>query len=192
MYRNARPLDLARSRPFKHGWQPKFCVKLMLLMRLTHPTACLAGFIIRFADKDSELHRLGCRIAKKVFERYVDGAFLDDMHTVSCYIRLLEYCEEASAKEVLDRSRHKAKLCEQVRHSITQTVSKWENGLYLQAVTVFNSCDSVFYAENKDIAEYECEYMMKSQLDDGSRNIPWSWSDYPAEWGISKNWWDVK
>lgn len=28
-----------------------------------------------------------------------------------------------------------------------------------------------------------------TQLDDGSWNITWSWSEYPEEWAISKNWW---
>jgi len=27
------------------------------------------------------------------------------------------------------------------------------------------------------------------QNEDGSWPIPWSWTDYPEEWAISKNWW---
>jgi len=53
----------------------------------------------------------------------------------------------------------------------------------------FNDCDSIFYADNKDIADYECEYIIKSQLEGGSWNIPWGWNGYPEEWAISKNWW---
>jgi GNAT superfamily N-acetyltransferase len=53
-----------------------------------NPTACLAGFIIRFADKDSELYQLGCRIAKEACESYFAGDLLDNMHTVTCYVRL--------------------------------------------------------------------------------------------------------
>ncbi len=53
----------------------------------------------------------------------------------------------------------------------------------------FNSKDSIFYSENKEIAEYECNYIIKTQLEDGSWNIPWGWSEYPNEWAISKNWW---
>ncbi|WMJ86307.1 hypothetical protein [Anaerocolumna sp. MB42-C2] len=30
---------------------------------------------------------------------------------------------------------------------------------------------------------------MKTQLPDGSWNIPWGWNDYLNEWSISKNWW---
>lgn len=48
---------------------------------------------------------------------------------------------------------------------------------------------SIFYTDNKDITEYECEYIVKTQLDDGSWNILWEWSDYPNQWAISKNWW---
>jgi hypothetical protein len=39
------------------------------------------------------------------------------------------------------------------------------------------------------MADYECEFIIKSQLEDGSWSIPWSWNNYPDEWAISKNWW---
>lgn len=39
-----------------------------------------------------------------------------------------------------------------------------------------------------EIAELECEYIVKSQLEDGSWNIPRGWKGYPKEWAISKNW----
>ena len=42
-----------------------------------------------------------------------------------------------------------------------------------------------------EIAEYECKYIIKSQLEDGSWGIPWGWSDHPEEWTIAKKWWKV-
>ena len=48
---------------------------------------------------------------------------------------------------------------------------------------------SEYYAANKEMAEYECEFIIKTQLEDGSWDIPWQWEDYPDEWAISKNWW---
>lgn len=32
-----------------------------------NPTACFAGFIIKFADKENDLYKLGCRIGKRSF-----------------------------------------------------------------------------------------------------------------------------
>ncbi len=154
-----------------------------------NPTACLAGFIIRFSDKDSELFRLGCRIAKEASNSYMAQYLLDDMHTAACFVRLTQYCKEAGATDVIDIVTLEEKLRKQVKHSITQNTAEWESGYICKPSQFFGSHDSIFFNDNKEIAEYECEYIVKSQLDDGSWGIPWNWADYPEEWAISKNWW---
>ena len=154
-----------------------------------NPTACLAGFIIRFADKNSDLYKLGCRIAKEAFEQFIITEKQNDMHTIACYIRLMEYIEEAGDTDIIDLLALKAKLLAHVKGCITQDTAAWETSYICKPSQFFKDKDSIFYAENKDIAEYECEYIVISQLEDGSWNIPWSWSDYAQEWPISKNWW---
>lgn len=154
-----------------------------------NPTACLAGFIIRFADKDSELYRLGCRIAKEAFDAYMAQNLLDDMHTAACYIRLMQYCEEAGAN-IIDIRALGAKLHEQIQHNITSNTTEWETGYVCKPSQFFASRDSIFYAANKEIVDYECEHIIRSQLEDGSWHIPWGWNDYPEEWAVSKNWWE--
>lgn len=154
-----------------------------------NPTACLAGFIIRFADKDSDLYKLGCRIAKEAYDADANQGLSDDMHAVLLYIRLMQYCEKAGVTEVIDLSALKERLWEQVRHSITQNTAEWETSYICKPSQFFNTNDSVFYADNKDIADYECEFIIKTQLEDGSWAIPWGWAAYPEEWVISKNWW---
>lgn len=154
-----------------------------------NPTACLSGFTIRFAGKGSALYKLGCRIAKEAYDAYFGQDLLGDMHTAGCYIRLWQYCEEAGVHEIIDLPALKEKLLLQVKSSITQNTAEWEKGYICKPSQFFNSQDSIFYADNKDIADYECEYIVKTQLEDGSWNIPWSWSDYPEQWAVSKNWW---
>lgn len=154
-----------------------------------NPTACLAGFIIRFADKESELYSLGCRITKEAYESYLARNLLNDMHTAACYMRLWQYCEDAGETNIIDLFTIKERLREQVIHSITRNLSEWKTGYICKPSQFFNNCNSIFYADNKEIAQYECEYIIESQLADGSWNIPWSWNSYPEEWAISKNWW---
>lgn len=154
-----------------------------------NPTSCFAGFIIRYADQDSDLYQLGCRIAKEAYEDYFSGELLNDMHTVSCYIRLMQYCEEAGATGIIDLSALKDRLKLQVKSSITHDISEWETGYICKPSQFFNTTDSVFYCDNKEIADYECEFIIISQLADGSWNIPWGWNEYPDEWAISRNWW---
>ena len=154
-----------------------------------NPTACLAGFIIRFAEKGGELYNLGCRIAKEAYDSYMDGDLLGDMHTAGCFIRLMQYCEESGTYDIFDIIALKEKLQRQVKHSITANIAERETGYICRPSQFFNSRDSIFYADNKEIADYECEYITKSQQIDGSWSIPWGWNEYPEEWAVSKNWW---
>jgi len=154
-----------------------------------NPTACLAGFIIRFAGKNSDWYRLGCRITKEAYEAYFGQDLLGDMHTAGCYVRLWQYCAEAGIVDIINLSALKERLLEQVRHGITKNTVEWETGYICKPSQFLNNSNSIFYADNKDIADYECEFIIKSQLEDGSWNIPWGWNGYPDEWAISKNWW---
>jgi hypothetical protein len=83
----------------------------------------------------------------------------------------------------------KEKLIKQLNNSITQNTVEWETSYICKPSQFFDSSDSVFYAGNKGISEYECDYIERTQLADGSWNIPWGWSKYPEEWAISKNRW---
>lgn len=154
-----------------------------------NPSACLAGFIIRFADESSELYALGSRIATEAFDAYANQGLLNDAHTASCYVRLLEYCKEAKKTDLFDVSGLEAKLQEQVQSSITQNTDEWETSYICKPSQFFNSKSSIFYADNKVIADFECEFIVKTQLEDGSWNIPWSWAEYSEQWAIAKNWW---
>lgn len=153
-----------------------------------NPTASLAGFIVRFAPTGSELYKLGVRIVQEAFESYMNSSFLEDMHTVTCFLNLLHYLEKADSK-LVDITTFRDKLKAQVKYSITKDKILWEKSYICKPSQFFNRKDSIFYIDNKDIVEYECDYIIKTQLDDGSWNIPWSWKNYPEEWAISKNWW---
>lgn len=154
-----------------------------------NPTACLAGFILRFAEKDSLLYQLGRRIVKEAFEQLMSDESQYVMHTVHCYVRLLEYLEKSNTTDLIDLVVLKNKLMDLVKSCITQDINEWETSYICKPSLFFNTKNNIYYHENKEIADYECEFIMKTQLDDGSWNITWGWSQYPDEWAISKNWW---
>lgn len=153
-----------------------------------NPTACLASFILRFADKESALYNLAQNIATQAFEHLINTPDYPDMHTAGCYIRMLEYCK-ASKSEIFDTDTLENKLRQIVSESITKDTSEWETGYICKPSQFMNGNSSIFYADNKELADFECNFILSTQLDDGSWKIPWSWSDYPNEWAISKNWW---
>ena len=154
-----------------------------------NPTACLAGFIIRSSGQNSELYALGCRIAQEAVEAYRAYGLLDNMHTDSCYIRLQQYLEEAQASDIVDLDALWARLIEQVAYSITKDTSRWGSAYVCKPSQFFNTPESIFYPRNKEFADFECEFIAQTQLEDGSWNITWQWGAYPEEWAIAKNWW---
>jgi len=154
-----------------------------------NPTACLAGFIIKYADKNSNIYSLGCRLAKEAVNTYMSQGFLSNMATVSCYIRLMQYVEEAGIIDIFDVNALKAKLIKQVENCIERNTDKWETSYVCKPSQFINSKESIFYLSNKEISDFGCDFIIKTQHDDGSWNITWSWDNYPQEWAISKNWW---
>jgi hypothetical protein len=154
-----------------------------------NPTACLAGFALTYSDKDSNLYATSVRIVKEAIDAYTSEEGVADMHTTHCYIRLMEYIETSGTTKIFDFSKLIDKLKEQVKKSITQNIDEWESGYISKPSQFMDNNRSRFYTDNQIIAEYECEHIMKTRLDDGTWNIPWSWSLNPEEWAISKNWW---
>lgn len=154
-----------------------------------NPTACLAGFALAYADKGGTLWEKSARIAKNAVDACLKFDLLNDMHTVLCYIRLMEYCELAKITNVIDIEALKVKLIKQVKYCLTKNTDEWNKGYICKPSQFINSRNSIFYKENKKLAEYECEFIRKTQQDDGSWEIPWNWNNYPEQWAISKNWW---
>lgn len=150
-------------------------------------TAQIAGFIIRYADRSSDIFNLGVRIANEAVEALLSEG-IADMHTCACYVRMAELIEKAGAADLIPYSRLKEKLHESVNQLIVKDKEEW-GGYICKPSRFIESRESEYYAENKEMAEYECEFSIKTQLDDGSWDIPWQWEDYPDEWAISKNWW---
>ena len=153
-----------------------------------NPTACLAGFLIRFAAQDSVGFALGCRIAQESYAQLM-RAEQNDMHTLACYIRLYEYCKEAGVADVIDLAAMEQRLITQVKNCITQDLAEWESSYICKPSQFFNTPDSVFYQDNCELAAYECTYIARKQMDDGTWDIPWDWGAYPEEWAIAKSWW---
>lgn len=150
-------------------------------------TAQMAGFLIRYAEPESELFRLGVRIANEATEALLEED-VTDKHTCACYVRMMEYAEKAGATALIPYAALKDRLHESVNRLIDRDTTQW-GGYVCRPSTFFSSKSSEYYADNREIAEYECDYIKGTQLEDGSWSIPWQWEAYPDEWAISKNWW---
>lgn len=150
-------------------------------------TAQIAGFMIQYGKAGSAPYNLGVRIANEAVEA-LDPLEIMDMHTCACYIHMLEHVVKAGAEEQVPCQILKERLHTAVNRLITSDKSEW-GGYVCKPSQFLKSRDSVFYPENKEIAEYECEYIADTQLSDGSWEIPWGWDGFPDAWAVSKNWW---
>lgn len=153
-----------------------------------NPTAALAGFIIRYADKDSALYKSGCEIAAEAVEYFKKNVPFGESHITNCYIRLYEYLSEAGA-DFIGLSELKSLLITQVNYNICRDTAKWETEYVARPCDFFNSRESIFYPDNRDAAEYQCEFFVKAQQPDGGYPVTWKWwTDY-KEFEIAAMWW---
>jgi hypothetical protein len=154
-----------------------------------NPTACLIGFILKFEDKNSKLFELACVLAKEAYSYFKLHFPMESMHTVSCFVELYEYIKESSMNDLLDIEEFSTLLHEQIQHVITYDTSKWAVDYVCKPSLFIGTKTSDFYMDNKEICDYECEFILNTQESDGTWGITWSWTDYPEQWNISKNWW---
>ena len=154
-----------------------------------NPTASLIGFILKFTERGSEFYKRGVILAKEAYAHFKSHQPLEQMHTIACYVDLYEYLKESSIYDVLDMQEFKALLSEQIQYLIASDTSKWAIDYACKPSLFVRSKNSDFYLDNKEICDYECEFISTTQESDGTWSITWSWADYPEQWHISKNWW---
>lgn len=154
-----------------------------------NPTASLAGFLLHVAPRESAAHQLGLRICREAIDAFLNGGMLEAMHTTACYVQLLDHIKDAGVPQGVRFAEFEEKLRGQVLYNITADTSAWPTAYICKPSLFFSSPASVFYADNREVAAYECTFIRQTQLEDGSWDINWSWAAYPEEWAVSKNWW---
>ncbi len=153
-----------------------------------NPTACLAGFIIKFANPNTNLYQKACTIVKEAYSYFLERVPYEDMHITPCFIRLFEYLSEAKV-DLLNMEEFKGKLKKQVQENICKDTEKWGKKYVALPSTFIESKESIFYTDNAGLVEQECQLIEDMQLADGSFPIPWQWGTDYKEFAISVNWW---
>lgn len=153
-----------------------------------NPTASLAGFLIKFANRESKLYAKGVEIAKEAFAFLKTNAPFDEQHITTCFINLYNDCLFANAK-FLDMDSFEAILMRQVNCCINRNCETWFTEYHTKPSDFILSKDSIFYSGNEELVRRECELLIENQQQDGGFPITWSWwTEYP-EFHISANWW---
>lgn len=153
-----------------------------------NPTAYLAGFILRFAHKDSNLYKKAETIALQAYDWFRSHVPFGDNHVTGCFIGLYEYLSDAGIK-LVDMEEFKSKLIQEVNANICQDTEKWKTEYVCTPSTFIHTKDSMFYKDNEELTEKECEMITYTQLPDGSFTVPWQWYNEYKEFPLAENWW---
>lgn len=154
-----------------------------------NPTANLVGFIIKFADKNSELFHKACEIAKQAANSLFDRSRVDDGHLLLCFLRLYQCCLETNTISLFDMDKYSKFLYKFVSQRITTTDIDWCcDGVAFEYIKAYSNDLESISVSNETI-NYIVKYLKDKQQNDGSWNVPWSWNNYVEEWAVSKNWW---
>lgn len=158
-----------------------------------NPTAGLVGFILYYEEEDTDFYDLAKRIAKEALDQFLLIDEFSDMYVVACFCRLYDYIVEAGLEDEFPLEKFEEHLKKVVHNTITQDVNLYITmwGVNIcRPSTFLTSKDSMFYEDSEDIAEFEIEFITKTQMNDGSWEVTWDWGkSYPAAWGLAKNWW---
>lgn len=154
-----------------------------------NPTAALAGFILKYADKESALYKKGLELAHRAFDWFAENVPFKEEHVLRCFIRLYEYIDGSSAAEEFDMPLFKKMLVEQIGDGICDDISKWGKEYVPLPSTFIETKQSLGYEENKELVKKECELLVLLQEPDGGRTVPFRWCTDYKEQEIAYNWW---
>ena len=151
-----------------------------------NPTASLIGFMLRYAGADSPAGRLAARLLPEACAAFESRFPLDSMHEAACYAELYEALQAAGLPQA---PALEALLRRQIACSITADTSRWQSEYVCRPSLFVRSRQSGLYAGCEAICRFECDFLAKTQNDDGTWNVTWQWDAYPEAWAVSKNWW---
>lgn len=164
-----------------------------------NPTASLIGFMLKYAQVNSEAYIMACNLAQEAYESLKRRFPLESMHETACFVEMYDYMKEISMKETgkdvkdmnkaVNLNEFGTLLQKQIESVITYDTSCWSTSYVCKPSLFIKSKKSDFYQLNEEICKFESEFIEKTQLQDGTWNVTWAWDKYPEEWNISKNWW---
>lgn len=154
-----------------------------------NPTASLVGFIIKYADDNSAIYILACKIAKEAYETFKKNYPLESFHEISCFVDLYEYMKECEIQDIIDLEEFRLLLKKQINKVISYNVDSWSTEYICKPSQFILSKNSDFYSTNEEICDFEYKFIKQSQNDDGTWNVTWNWNGFEDQWPISKNWW---
>ncbi len=153
-----------------------------------NPTAGLAAFVLRYADRESALYHKCLRIAKEAVRWLLSGEGKCERHVVGLFLPLYQAIADTGL-EGFPMGELATTLRAQVQGCLTQETDKWMVE-YITKPSAFHIVPgSMFYEDNAALALYECDFIRETQELDGSWPITWQWWNDYKEYTLCAAWW---
>ena len=152
-----------------------------------NPTAALAAFILRYADRDSALYAKGLAIAQEAVDWLLAQEPFADKHVLYLFMQLAE-CAKGHAIDGLDRLTERIHL--QAPLCVCTDLSKYGVEYVDRPTDLIDGPQHPCYPDIAAAADAECQFLINSQLADGSWPVPWKWwNEFTDEFAVAANWW---
>ena len=147
-----------------------------------NPTAALAAFILRYAERDSALYRKGLALAQEAIDWLLAQEPFAEKHVVYLFMQLCEIAADhplKRVKELAERLHLQAPLC------VCTDLTKYGVEYVDRPTDLIDGPAHPFYPLIADAAQAECRFLIDSQQDDGAWPVPWQWwNEYKDEFAV--------
>ncbi|MBQ8556596.1 MAG: hypothetical protein IJ438_12100 [Clostridia bacterium] len=152
-----------------------------------NPTAGLAAFILRYAEKGSSVYKKGLTLAQEAINWLLAKEPFAEKHVVYLFLRLAQF---AQGHDLTGLDALAARLREQVPLCVCTDLSKYGVEYVDRPTDLIDGPQHPYYPDIAAAADAECQFLLDSQLADGSWPVPWKWwTEYTDEFAVAANWW---
>ena len=153
-----------------------------------NPTATLAAFAVRFAQKDSPLYQKALLITKEIADAFLQNPTITDGHLLLCYLRMYTFCSTGNTIDHFDSSAFYQKLTGHIADFCQTAKPDWCcDGVLRQFINAYYG--KIPALVSRERREELAVYLSESMQPDGTWAIPWHWQEYPEQWAVTQNWW---
>ena len=152
-----------------------------------NPTAGLAAFILKYADKSSTVYSKGLTIAREAVNWLLNQEPFAEKHVIFLFKRLAELGKGHDIPGLAEMS---ARLDAMVPLCVCADLTKYGVEYVDRPTDLIDGPHHPWYPLIAEAAQAECDFLISSQLPDGSWPVPWKWwNEYTAEYEVAAYWW---
>lgn len=153
-----------------------------------NPTVSLAGFILKYADKQSALYKKAENIARVAATKFIECP-IDESHVLRCYFELLQYCEQIESFDLFDINAYKESVCKTVSETICKQPEKWFTEYVPKPSMYFDRSELLFEIVGRKLCEEEGRLIIENQQEDGAFPVTWLWHNGYKEYYVAAHKW---